>query len=151
MPFLTIRDVLRKVESFHGEFGRRLHAAEDTAIDHEAKLMLRILGDHQRQLASILGSVDENKEYKVAILKEWIQFDTEVDDPFVYLEGFEVDPNATSEEVLAAANKLDICLFCLYKSLAVGGSTPKAQRLFARLARMELDHQKAKQSHSRYY
>jgi hypothetical protein len=151
MPFLTIRDVLHKVEAFHEEFGRRLLAAEDTTKDKEAKLMLRFLGNHQQQLASVLGSVDQDKEYKISTLKEWIQFDTEVDDPIEYLREFRVDPGATSEEVLSAANKLDVCLFCLYKSLAIGGSTPKAQRLFARLARMELDHQKAKQSHSSYY
>jgi len=151
MPFLTIRDVLGKVESFHEEFGQRLHAAEDETVDNEAKMMLRFLGNHQRQLASILGSIEQDREYEVSTLKEWVQFDTEVEDPITYLRAFEVKPNATSEEILTAANELDVCLFCLYKSLAVGGSTPKAQRLFARLARMELEHQKSKQSHGSYY
>jgi hypothetical protein len=151
MPFLTIREVMRKVEAFHEDFGRRLHDAEEAAADREAKMMLRFLGNHQQQLAEIIASVDQDREYEVATLKEWVQFDTEVEDPIVYLERFRVDPDASAAEVLKAANKLDLCLFCLYRSLAKGGSTPQAQRLFARLARMELEHQKARQSSSGYY
>ena len=151
MPFLTIRDVVSKVEAFHEEFARRLHRAEECAVNDEAKMMLRFLGDHQQQLATVLGTIDVDREYKISTLEEWVQFDTEVENPIAFLNQFEVDANATCEDVLTAANKLDICLFCLYKSLATGGSTPKAQRLFARLARMELDHQKAKQSHASYY
>jgi hypothetical protein len=151
MPFLTIRQVLGKVEEFYTEFASRLEKAESLAENPEAKMLLHFLGNHQRQLAAVIGAVDDDKEYKVSTLEEWVQFDTEVENPIQYVRQFEVDPGASAQEVLEAANKLDVCLFCLYRSLATGGSTPKAQRLFARLARMELDHQKAKQSGGSYY
>ena len=151
MPFLTIRDVLNKVESFHEEFGRRLTSAEATTENEEAKMMLRFLGSHQQQLADVLQNIEADKEYDTATLREWVQFDTEIEDPVTYLAQFEIPKEATSDEVLTIANELDVCLFCLYKGLAQGGSTPKAQRLFARLARMELEHQKMKQSHASYY
>ena len=64
---------------------------------------------------------------------------------------FAVNADASQTEVMEAANQLDVCLFCLYKGLAKGSATPKAQRLFARLARMELDHQKARQASQGYY
>lgn len=151
MPFLTIRNILTKVEAFHSEFGRRLHDAEGLAMNGEAKILLRFLGNHQRELAAILSTMERDKDNEIATLGEWVQFDTEVEDPRGFLREFRVDPNATAQEILEAANKLDVCLFCLYKGLATGGSTPKAQRLFARLARMELDHQKAKGSNQNYY
>ncbi|GJM45322.1 MAG: hypothetical protein DHS20C21_21640 [Gemmatimonadota bacterium] len=151
MPFLTIRDILNKVEKFHGEFGTRLHEAESAAENGEAKMLLRFLGNHQKQLAGILASMDADKDQEIATLDEWVQFDTEVRDPRGYLSTFTLSNNATAAEVLETANKLDVCLFCLYKGLAKGGSTPKAQRLFGRLARMELDHQKAKGGHGGYY
>ena len=151
MPFITIRDILNKVESFHDEFGRRLHEAEQVASDGEAKMLLRFLGNHQRQLAVAVSAMDTESDLNMASLKEWVQFDADVPDPRDYLRNFSVDPSANVSEVLEAANKLDVCLFCLYKGLAKGGSTPKAQRLFARLARMELDHQKAKGSSAGYY
>ena len=34
MPFLTIREILVKVERFHGEFGDRLREAEKQDEDH---------------------------------------------------------------------------------------------------------------------
>ena len=151
MPFLTIREIMTKVESFHDEFGRRLHDAEGTAENAEAKMLLRFLGNHQQELASILAAMEQDKVSEIATLDEWVQFDTEVEDPREYLEQFELRPDATPRDVLREANKLDICLFCLYKGLAKGSSTPKAQRLFARLARMELDHQKAKGNSGGYY
>jgi hypothetical protein len=151
MPFVTIREILHKVEAFHGEFGRRLHDAQDAALNAEGKLMLNFLGDHQRELADILANMERECPENMASLKEWVQFDTQVEDPRDFLSEFHVDPNASATEIVEAANKLDICLFCLYKGLAKGGSTPKAQRLFARLARMELDHQKAKGSNQNYY
>jgi hypothetical protein len=151
MPFLTIRQILTKVETFHGEFGRRLHDAEGTADNAEAKMLLRFLGNHQNELAALLSTMEKDRDNVIATLDEWVQFDTEVEDPRGYLQHFAVDRNATARDVLRAANKLDVCLFCLYKGLAKGSSTPKAQRLFARLARMELDHQKAKGNTGNYY
>ncbi len=151
MPFVTIREIFNKVEDFHGDFGRRLHEAESEATNEEGKLMLKFLGDHQRELADILGAMEKDSPDNIATLNEWVQFDTEIEDPRGFLESFGVDPDATSREVFEAANKLDVCLFCLYKGLAKGSATPKAQRLFARLARMELDHQKAKGSSQSYY
>jgi hypothetical protein len=151
MPFLTIRDILTKVETFHSEFGRRLHEAEGSAMNGEAKVMLRFLGNHQRELGDILRTMERDKDNHIATLAEWVQFDTEVEDPRGFLREFRVDPNASALDILEAANKLDVCLFCLYRGLATGGSTPKAQRLFARLARMELDHQKARSSNQNYY
>lgn len=151
MPFMTIRQILTKVETFHEDFGTRLHEAEDAASNGEAKMMLRFLGNHQKELADLLTTVEADKDNMIATLEEWVQFDTEVEDPRAYLEQFKVDPGASSAEVLEAANKLDVCLFCLYKGLAKGSATPKAQRLFARFARMELEHQKAKGGHGGYY
>jgi len=151
MPFMTIREILAKVETFHEEFARCLHEAEEVAENGEAKLMLGFLGDHQRELAGILLQMERDTPGNVATLNEWVQFDTNVEDPRKFLREFHVEPSATCEEVLAVANALDICLFCLYKGLAVGSSTPKAQRLFARLARLELDHQKSRSSHQSYY
>ena len=151
MPFMTIRSILTKVEGFHAEFGRRLHEAERVAESGEAKMMLHFLGNHQRELADILAAMERDSPEGISTLNEWVQFDTNVEDPRHFLQEFAVDPNAAAQEILEAANKLDICLFCLYKGLALGGSTPKAQRLFARLARMELDHQKARSSNQSYY
>ncbi|MBZ0266724.1 hypothetical protein K8I85_01080 [bacterium] len=151
MPFLTIRQILTKVEAFHSEFGGMLHDAEIDADNAEAKMLLRFLGDHQKELAALLASMEQDKDNEIATLEEWVQFDTEVEDPRGYLQKFSVDRAATPRDVLRAANKLDVCLFCLYKGLAKGGATPKAQRLFARLARMELDHQKAKGNTGNYY
>jgi len=151
MPFLTIRQILTKVEEFHDEFGSRLLDAEIEADNEEARMLLRFLGNHQKELAAILSTMEHDRENAIATLEEWVQFDTEVEDPREYLQQFSVDPAATPRDVLRAANKLDVCLFCLYKGLAKGGSTPKAQRLFARLARMELEHQKAKGNTGNYY
>ena len=151
MPFVTIREILGKVEAFHGEFGRRLHEAEDAAANPEAKMMLKFLGNHQQVLADLLATMERESPDHTSSLEEWVQFDTRIEDPREFLGEFHVEPDATSADIVAAANKLDICLFCLYKGLAKGGSTPKAQRLFARLARMELDHQKAKGSSQSYY
>ena len=151
MPFMTIREILTKVEKFHHDFGRRLQDAEAVAKNGEAKLMLGFLGNHQRELGDILATIEKESPDAISTLNEWVQFDTEVEDPRQFLREFSVDPAAEASEILAAANKLDVCLFCLYKGLAKGGSTPKAQRLFARLARLELDHQKARQSNQSYY
>lgn len=151
MPFLTIREILGKVESFHSEFGKRLHHAGSEATGSEAKLMLQFLGNHQRELAELLGTIEKDTPDTISTLNEWVQFDTEVEDPRDFLRSFAVDPCASPADVLEAANKLDVCLFCLYKGLAKGSATPKAQRLFARLARMELDHQKARKSNQSYY
>jgi hypothetical protein len=151
MPFMTIREILTKVEDFHSEFGRHLHEAEQVAESGEAKLMLSFLGDHQRELAALLATIEKDSPDTISTLNEWVQFDTNVEDPRDFLRDFHVDPAASPAEVIEAANKLDVCLFCLYKGLAKGGSTPKAQRLFARLARMELEHQKAKGSNQSYY
>lgn len=151
MPFMTIREILTKVEDFHEEFGRRLHEAEELARNPEAKLMLGFLSNHQRELAGILALMEKDSPAQIGTLNEWVQFDTKVEDPRAFLCDFVVSPDATSEEVLKAANELDVCLFCLYKGLAKGSATPKAQRLFARLARLELDHQKARGSNRSYY
>jgi hypothetical protein len=151
MPFMTIREILTKVERFHSEFGRRLHQAEEIATDGEAKLLLGFLGNHQRELAAILSQMEKDSPGNIATLNEWVQFDTTVEDPRSYLREFEVAPEASPAEVLEAANRLDVCLFCLYKGMAKGSATPKAQRLFARLARLELDHQKARASNQSYY
>lgn len=151
MPFLTIRDILTKVERFHQEFGKRLNEAEEIAEHDEAKLMLGFLGNHQRELAVILSHMEKDTPEHVATLNEWVQFDTAVEDPRRFLSGFHVEPGATPQEVLKAANELDICLFCLYRGMAKGSATPRAQRLFARLARLELDHQKARTGNQSYY
>jgi len=151
MPFITIREILTKVETFHNDFGRRLQDAEELAENHEAKMMLGFLGNHQRELGDILATIERDSPDYIATLNEWVQFDTKVEDPREFLRGFRIDPSASSDEVLKAANKLDVCLFCLYKGIAKGGSTPKAQRLFARLARLELEHQKGKGSNPSYY
>ncbi|NNE43328.1 MAG: hypothetical protein HKN12_03900 [Gemmatimonadetes bacterium] len=151
MPFVTIREILHKVEGFHEEFGTRLQAAEKTATNSEAKMVLGFLGNHQRELAGLLATMDKESPETISTLNEWVQFDTEVEDPREFLRGFSVESDWSSREVVEAANKLDVCLFCLYKGLAKGSSTPKAQRLFARLARMEMDHQKARQTNQGYY
>lgn len=151
MPFMTIREILTKVERFHHDFGRRLEEAEELAEKSEAKLMLSFLGNHQRELGDILAAIEKESPDYISTLNEWVQFDTQVEDPRQFLREFRVDPSADASEVLDAANRLDVCLFCLYKGLAKGGSTPKAQRLFARLARLELDHQKARKSNQSYY
>ena len=151
MPFMTIREILTKVERFHSEFGRRLYQAEKIATDGEAKLLLGFLGNHQRELAAILSQMEKDSPGNIATLNEWVQFDTTVEDPRSYLREFEVEPEASPAEVLEAANRLDVCLFCLYKGMAKGSATPKAQRLFARLARLELDHQKARSGNQSYY
>ena len=151
MPFVTIREILGKVERFHQEVGRRLHEAEELASNGEAKMLLNLLSNHQRELAALLATMEKESPETIATLQEWVQFDTKVEDPRTFLRNFRVDPAATAQDILGAANELDICLFCLYRGLAVGSSTPKAQRLFARLARMELDHQKARKSNQGYY
>jgi len=151
MPFVTIREILGKVERFHKEFGRRLREAEAVASNGEAKMLLNLLGNHQRELAALLATMEKESPETNATLQEWVQFDTKVEDPREFLRSFTVDSAATAQEILGAANKLDICLFCLYRGLAVGSSTPKAQRLFARLARMELDHQKERKTNQGYY
>ena len=151
MPFLTIREILTKVEDFHHEFGRRLYEAEELAEDNEAKLMLGFLGNHQRELADILSHMEKDSPENITTLNEWVQFDTNVEDPRAFLREFRVAPDATPQQVLRAANELDVCLFCLYKGMAKGSATPKAQRLFARLARLELDHQKARSGNQSYY
>jgi hypothetical protein len=151
MPFMTIRDILGKVEEFHSVFAARLASAESVASSGEAKMMLRFLGNHQRGLAELLATMEKESPDTIATLNEWVQFDTEVEDPCSFLRDFKVRPDATARDVVEAANKLDICLFCLYKGLAKGSATPRAQRLFARLARMELEHQKARQGHQSYY
>jgi len=151
MPFVTIREILGKVERFHEEFGRRLHEAEEVASNGEAKMLLHLLANHQRELADLLATMEKESPETIATLHEWMQFDTKVEDPREFLQSFHVDPNASAAEILEAANKLDICLFCLYRGLAVGSSTPKAQRLFARLARMELEHQKERKANQGYY
>lgn len=151
MPFVTIREILGKVERFHEEFGKRLHEAEALADNGEAKMLLNLLSNHQRELADLLATMEKESPETIATLQEWVQFDTKVEDPREFLKTFKVDPHAGAQEILAAANKLDICLFCLYRGLAVGSSTPKAQRLFARLARMELEHQKERKSNQGYY
>ncbi|HMB69207.1 MAG TPA: hypothetical protein VKU85_07835 [bacterium] len=151
MPFVTIRDILGKVERFHDEFGRRLHEAETVASNGEAKMLLNLLGNHQRELAALLATMEKESPETIATLQEWVQFDTRVEDPREFLRSFQVDTAATAADILSAANELDVCLFCLYRGLAVGSSTPRAQRLFARLARMELDHQKERKSNQGYY
>ena len=151
MPFATIREILTKVEDFHAEFGRRLQEAGEIAESGAAKTMLEFLSDHQRELADLLATMEKESPGTMATLNEWVQFDTEVEDPRTFLQEFRVRPDSTAEEILEAANKLDICLFCLYKGLAKGSATPRAQRLFARLARMELDHQKARKTNPGYY
>lgn len=151
MPFVTIREILGKVERFHEDFGRKLHDAEMAANNGEAKMLLHLLSNHQRELADLLATMDKESPETIATLHEWVQFDTEVEDPREFLSKFHVAPDAKPHEILEAANKLDICLFCLYKGLAVGSSTPKAQRLFARLARMELEHQKERKANQGYY
>jgi hypothetical protein len=151
MPFVTIREILGKVERFHNEFGRRLHEAEVVASNGEARMLLNLLGNHQRELAKLLATMERESPETIATLHEWVQFDTQVEDPRGFLKNFRVDPNATAQDILSAANELDVCLFCLYRGLAVGGSTPRAQRLFARLARMELDHQKERKTNQGYY
>lgn len=150
MPFHTIREILHLVEEFHAEFGRRLHEAEEVAQGQHAKMMLAFLSNHQQELADVLLKMEKETPAAVATLNEWVQFDTEIEHPREFLESFEVRPDATAQEILDAANKLDICLFCLYRGLAVGSSTPRAQRLFARLARMELEHQKERQRSGGY-
>lgn len=150
MPFHTIREILHRVEEFHAEFGRRLHEAEEVAEGTQAKMMLAFLSNHQKELADTLLKIEKETPGTVATMKEWVQFDTEIEDPREYLQSFTVRPDSTAEEILEAANKLDICLFCLYRGLAVGSSTPRAQRLFARLARMELEHQKERQRSGGY-
>jgi hypothetical protein len=151
MPFTTIRQILAKVEAFHEEFGRRLQEAEGAARNGEAKMMLSQLGNHQRELVKLMATIEKESPESIPTLREWVQFDTQVEDPRQFLREFQVDPDATAHEVLEAANRLDVCLFCLYKGLAVGGSTPRAQRLFARLARMELEHQKERKTNHGYY
>ena len=151
MPFVTIREILTKVEEFHKEFGRRLSKAEELAENREAKLLLGFLGNHQRELAETLSHMEKGTPETISTLSEWVQFDTGVQDPRTFLREFRVSPDATPEQVLRAANELDVCLFCLYKGMAKGSSTPKAQRLFARLARLELDHQKARSTTQSYY
>jgi len=151
MPFLTIRQILAKVEAFHAAFGERLHEAEGLAQNGEARMLLHFLANHERELADVLAAMEHDDENDIATLEEWVQFDAGVDDPREYLSQFHVAPDAAPRDVLRAANRLDVCLFCLYKGLAKGGSTPRAQRLFARLARMELDHQKAKGDTGTYY
>ena len=151
MPFMTIREILGKVEGFHADFGNRLREAEQNATDSEAKMVLGFLANHQRELADLLSTMERESPDSISTLNEWVQFDTEVEDPRQFLSSFAVNADASQTEVMEAANQLDVCLFCLYKGLAKGSATPKAQRLFARLARMELDHQKARQASQGYY
>ncbi|MDP6460689.1 MAG: hypothetical protein QF819_05570 [Gemmatimonadota bacterium] len=141
---MTIREILTKVETFHSEFGQRLADAKDTVEDGRAKVLIDFLSEHQQALADALSTMEKETPDHVATLDEWVQFDTDIEDPRTYLQGLRFQADATAEDVLEQANNLDVCLFCLYKGMARGSSTPKAQRLFARLARMELEHQKLK-------
>ena len=111
MPFLTIREILGKVEDFHQEFGQRLHEAEGSATDNEAKLTLSFLATHQKELADALGTMERESPEDLASLNEWVQFDTALEDPRTFLEEFQVEKDATSDEVLRVANQLDVCLF----------------------------------------
>ena len=94
MPFVTIREIFTKVERFHDDFGRRLHDAESLATNREAKMMLQFLGNHQRELAKTLQSRESSNE--IATLNEWVQFDTEVEDPRKFLRDFEVSADASA-------------------------------------------------------
>ena len=78
---MTIREILGKVEGFHSEFGKRLHEAEQNATDSEAKMVLSFLGNHQRELADLLSTMEKESPETIATLNEWVQFDTEVEDP----------------------------------------------------------------------
>jgi hypothetical protein len=134
MPWVTIRDILNRVRSFHGELADIYSRSHRTVKDEKAKLLLRLMVEHEEQIHNSMK--DYESKFSPEVLDTWIQFlpAKPLDD---ILAGVRMTPDMEMDDVLERALRTDRAVAKIFRQLAGTTSAGRVQEFFEGLHDME--------------
>ncbi len=134
MPFKTVRDILDQARAFHRELAehyRRLGAGADR---EKLKVLLDFMGRHEQHMAEHLEGYEAEKAGR--ILGCWFKYSPAVPE-LGAIEGVELKPDMTVEQVVDASLKFDGALVAFYRQAAETARSQDVKDFFAKVVDME--------------
>jgi hypothetical protein len=133
MNFVTVRDILHRVQEFHRRLGEAYEKSRDEARNERSRLLLDFMVKEEEKLQRALE--DCGKEAPEGVLDTWIQFV-----PQRPLEEISKDlhlrPDMTMDEIMDRAMKVDQALIDVFRRLGTA-NTSRVREFFNGLAEME--------------
>lgn len=134
MPFKTVRDILDQARAFHRDLAERYRRAGEGAGREKLKVLLDFMGRHEQHMAHHLEGYEA--EAAGRILGSWFKYSPAAPD-LGAIEGVELRPDMTVEEVVAVSLKFDAALVAFYREAASESRSQEVKDFFAKVADME--------------
>jgi rubrerythrin len=134
MPYNQTKDVLDQARKFHrrlSEFYEDLK--ESTSVEH-TRALLDYMSRHENYLDECLKEFKEQVSDNV--LDTYMQYGSDASAQ-VQIDDFEISPEMTVDDVVAAAMHFDACLIKFYREMATKSSNGKVREVFENLLVME--------------
>jgi len=133
----TIEDIFNRIRRFHKELSDFYQKLNDTAQQERVKMLLDYLQQHEKNLEESLASYQT--EVSNNILKTWFKFHIpdELHDTCCKQLSIENKLNASTDEIVALALKLDDCLINLCSMIIEKTDIPEIRDVFTNLLNLE--------------
>ncbi|MBU1909561.1 MAG: hypothetical protein KJ726_05915 [Verrucomicrobia bacterium] len=128
------RDILERAREFHAQLSR-FYERMGESVDHEKiRMLLTYMSRHETNLAECLTRY--KREAAERVLDTWFKYVSEKATCKSF-EGVVIRPDATVEEVVQIALRLDRCLVDLYTEMAERAVSQEVRDLFMSLLKTE--------------
>jgi hypothetical protein len=134
MNVTTVGEILQQARKLEAMAAECCGALADQAADQEVRMLAAYLGRHHRRLAETLGELPREEHGRICSVP--IPYGPQRAD-FRQVQHMALPPDATTEQVLAAAMRLDEGLVALYRQVVRQGVSVEVKELFEALIRFE--------------
>lgn len=138
MRFETTQDVLNHIREFHKKASALYQELAEKEEQKRLQLLLNYMSRHEAHLEQSLAQYEQETSQK--ILDTWFQYipDQQLLQP---IQDVEVEPNASVQEIVDLAMRLDDCLIALYKEMIEHAAANEVKEVFQNLLEMEKQEQ----------
>jgi hypothetical protein len=136
MPWVTTRDILNRLRSFHSELADIYSRSHRTVKDEKAKLLLRLMVEQEEQIQESMKEYES--KFSPEVLDTWVQFfpAKSLDDILAAVR-VRMTPEMEMDDVLERALRADRAVAKIFHQLAGTTSAGRVQEFFEGLHDME--------------
>ena len=134
MPYSQTKDVLDQARKFHRRLAGFYEDLKDSASVEHTRALLDYMSRHETYLDECLKEFKEQVSDNV--LDTYMQYGSDASSQ-VQIDDFEIKPEMTVDDVVAAAMHFDACLIKFYREMATKSSNEKVREVFENLLVME--------------
>ena len=128
------RDILERAREFHAQLSRFYERMGETVGHEKIRMLLTYMSRHETNLAECLARYERDAAERV--LDTWFKYVSEKATCKCF-EGVVIPPDATVDDVVQIALRLDRCLVDLYTETAERAVSQEVRDLFTSLLKTE--------------